>query len=1035
MTELSRTRSDEPTRPELANPEAPTRLGHYVIEKELGRGGFGVVYLATDEQLHRKVALKVLPLGAGADPEALLRFRREAEVASRLTHPGICSVYEAGHNDQLAWIALRYVEGRTLAELLKEQREKEGAADFLIQVGVRPNAEPKSQSGHHRTGSTGSVINERIRWIEKAARAVHSAHEAGVIHRDLKPANLMITPEGEPIVLDFGLARDEQSDAPTITRSGDLFGTPAYLAPEQLRQGQSSPDPRTDVWALGVSLYEAVALRRPFEAASRDALYRLILTSEPEDVREWNRHAPTDLSVVLATALEKDLGRRYQSAAAFADDLARVIAREPILARPASALTRFVRFVQRRPALATALAALVIVGAALVALVTRHLATRDQVAALERAQLEDRLESLLADGFLNFHAGSPAKAKTFFDEAVAIVPDSVEALTGLALLHLRDGAPARGLAAIDAAFRNRSPPPELDPLRALLRHEENPRLPLEPPGIPTTALGGYLHALLLANAAERAGTQLPAEAVTAATRAVASATHRRLVYHLLWARVAGQAADASAGALVASILRAEWPGHFSAHFLAGYAEMETAPERALDAFRAASALRPDEGTVKSNWAYCLVQLGRPREAEELLTEALKLHTPDESLWSNLGFARARQGRFAESLEAYEEARRLAPDDPEVLRNIAYSLRDLGKKDECLAFLREQCERIGKSVNLWIEFGRVALDLGAFEPAESAFTRAIALDASIAAAWTGRADARLELGRAEDALADATEGHRLAPTHYSAGRVRGRILRHLGRHREAIAILSALGEAGRTNARNLTDWGTSLFSIGRPHEGKDLLTRACALDPAMKECRVGLILALMQVGMIADAQRELASAQRLHPDDESWRESFDRLAPLLEQQSEVFAMLADPEILSQEDLPSQAMMVLASSAHHRGSTDLSIELGRRALDDPEFQTTADYCLLVGAVGSSLADSILTHTDPSEQSRRSTELQAWLTPALTRLESTPADSTRQTILDSWLLSPSLSAWRSLSSLPPSVSSQRDSLWSRIQSLSTP
>ncbi|MHC4925361.1 MAG: WD40 repeat domain-containing serine/threonine protein kinase, partial [Planctomycetota bacterium] len=317
-------------------------IGPYRLDGELGRGGMGVVYLATDTRLDRLVALKVLPPAFSSSGESKQRFDREASVTSRLDHPGVCTVYEAGEDGGTHYIAMRYVDGTALADILTER-------SFSTPEG--PRTVVPGASRHDE-------IADVCHLVEKAARALHTAHEAGLIHRDIKPHNIMIPKSGDPVILDFGLARaEDDSDQTALTRTGSAVGTPAYMSPEQIRAERDALDRRTDVYSLGVTLYECLTLHLPFEAPTRDALYRKILLSDPDDPRRHNPDLPDDLRVVLETALEKDRNRRYQSALDLAEELRRVRMREPILARHAGPLVRLRRFAERRPALTASLAA------------------------------------------------------------------------------------------------------------------------------------------------------------------------------------------------------------------------------------------------------------------------------------------------------------------------------------------------------------------------------------------------------------------------------------------------------------------------------------------------------------------------------------------------------------------------------------------------------------------------------------------------------------------------------------------------------
>lgn len=349
-------------------------IGPYVLIKEIGRGGQGVVWLAEDPRLQRHVVVKVLLGFGGLSEDVRTRFRREAEMASRLDHPGICTVFDAGDHEGMPYIVMQFVEGEPLSSRIRHAAD---AQDPTIRV-VRPTSEltmaepsakaapssmaeegapvPATPTGGSASGRTRGDVLLMVRLIEQTARALHAAHEAGIVHRDIKPGNIMVTPAGEPVILDFGLARDLGSELPTLTRTGDVFGTPAYMAPEQVAPGDTLPDRRCDVWALGVTLYECLTLTRPFESPTREGLFNAILDGTPIDVRRLNPAVPDDLAVVLQTAIEKDPARRYATAEDLAEELRRVREKEPIKARPVGPIARAWRAAQRHPGAALGLA-------------------------------------------------------------------------------------------------------------------------------------------------------------------------------------------------------------------------------------------------------------------------------------------------------------------------------------------------------------------------------------------------------------------------------------------------------------------------------------------------------------------------------------------------------------------------------------------------------------------------------------------------------------------------------------------------------
>ncbi len=409
------------------------KIGPYTVVRELGRGGQGLVYLAEDTRLGRRVALKVLTSWGAATEQVVERFRREAAIASRLEHPGICTVYETGTAQGVPYMAMRLVEGESLSTRIASATT-EGVSEALSFMDLEedePAADTEADAATLDTAaqSTQAEVLRIAKLMEAAARALHTAHEAGVIHRDIKPGNIMVTPEGDPVLLDFGLARESDGDQPTLTQTGDIFGTPAYMAPEQLLAQRMQVDRRADVWALGVTLFECLCLKRPFEAPTRDGLYQQILHRDPPDLRKLNKSIPKDLAVIVQTATEKDRDRRYQTALDFAEDLRRFRTFEPIQAKPVSQLTKLVRWTQRNPAVATLTAALFL------AMATGLIWIWSQKRALtaSNTQLQAKTEEAQASAAALSRTNDDLKLKT--EEAEASARRAEESAAALALTN------------------------------------------------------------------------------------------------------------------------------------------------------------------------------------------------------------------------------------------------------------------------------------------------------------------------------------------------------------------------------------------------------------------------------------------------------------------------------------------------------------------------------------------------------------------------------------------------------------------------
>ncbi len=298
----------------------------YEILGELGRGGMGVVYRARDRRLNRLVALKMILAGAHAGAAELARFRREAEAIAQLSHPHIVQIYEVGEYGGLPFFALELCAGGSLDQKL---------------------------------GSVPLPPAEAAGLVEQLARALHAAHQKGVIHRDLKPANVLLTADGTPKLTDFGLAK--RLDVPGVTASGQVMGTPSYMAPEQAEGKGKAVGPTADVYALGAILYECLTGRPPFRAATPLDTIRQVVSEEPVPPRRLNGKVPLDLETICLKALAKVPGERYLSAEALAEDLRRFQQGEAIEARPAGRLERAVKWARRHPAQAAAYALVVLV--------------------------------------------------------------------------------------------------------------------------------------------------------------------------------------------------------------------------------------------------------------------------------------------------------------------------------------------------------------------------------------------------------------------------------------------------------------------------------------------------------------------------------------------------------------------------------------------------------------------------------------------------------------------------------------------------
>ena len=392
----------------------PERVGHFHILRRLGAGGMGVVYEAEQEHPKRIVALKMVRATALA-PSFLRRFHLEAEILGRLRHPGIAQIFEAGTLEQdgqeLPYFAMELVEGVPITQ-------------------------------HARSAELGP--RDKIALFARVCDAVHHAHQKGVVHRDIKPDNVLVVPEegdiGAPKVLDFGVARATDADvqlATQATQLGQLIGTLPYMSPEQVEGDSSQLDARSDVYALGVLLFEMLTGCLPHELAGRSLpeAARVIREEDPSSLGRVDTSYRGDLDVIVGKALEKRPERRYASASELAEDLRRHLRDEPILARAPSALYQLHKFARRHRALVGGLIStlLVLVAGTVVAAVLAVQSAADARAALRQSYLA-RLEAASAS-LVN---GDPRRARASLE---AVAPD----LRGWEWAHLWSNVEGLGL--------------------------------------------------------------------------------------------------------------------------------------------------------------------------------------------------------------------------------------------------------------------------------------------------------------------------------------------------------------------------------------------------------------------------------------------------------------------------------------------------------------------------------------------------------------------------------------------------------------
>jgi tetratricopeptide (TPR) repeat protein/tRNA A-37 threonylcarbamoyl transferase component Bud32 len=329
------------------------RLGDFRLVREVGRGGMGTVYEAEQISLSRRVALKVLPFAATLDARQLLRFQNEARAASHLHHPHIVPVYGVGTDRGVHYYAMQFIDGQNLAEIIAQLRQ-------TVTASPDPAAPttPGARLSTLRSGDHSAFFEAVAALGQQAAEALDYAHQLGIVHRDIKPANLLLDAGGHLWITDFGLARGRADQG--LTRTGDAVGTLRYMSPEQALARRGLVDHRSDIYALGLTLYEVLTLEPAYAGSDHEEVLRQLASSDPRPLRQVNSAIPVALETIVLKALAREPDRRYQSAQELADDLGCFLTHQPIRARRASLRERAGRWARRHQPLVTAAAVTVL---------------------------------------------------------------------------------------------------------------------------------------------------------------------------------------------------------------------------------------------------------------------------------------------------------------------------------------------------------------------------------------------------------------------------------------------------------------------------------------------------------------------------------------------------------------------------------------------------------------------------------------------------------------------------------------------------
>jgi tetratricopeptide (TPR) repeat protein len=852
----------------IAPPERPVvRFGDYDLLRPLGRGGQGEVHLARDRRLGRLVALKVLDAGPSWSASAELRFRREAELAAGLDHPGLGTVFEAGRVDGRAYLAAAYHGGGSLAAGIEAARDR----------GERNGIVPTDRAAAARLAGR----------FAQLADALDAAHRGGVLHRDLKPSNVMRREDGAFVLIDFGLARAVAEEATPagfdVTASGDVFGTPAYLAPE-LVAGTARADVRTDLYAFGATLFEALTGRRAFDGPTREAVFERVLRTDAPRASATNPAVPRELDAVVETLLDKNPARRYADAAALAADLRAVAEGRPVSVVRLSAAGRLLRRARRRPGVVALAALAAVLFAAACTLFGLRLADLPVVREAERRARAAEAERLLEEGTFELHHGRKDVAEELILRAEALDPESTEARALAVVAALARGGTFDEARARDLYRRGGA---EIDaPLRALAAAATGATTTAEAlidaAPTPKTAVGRYLRGVALLRLV---GCDAPADATTTRRReaalreldlAVASAPVARRLYHLERLHAASHVGDAArrrdvvaaaAPSCAGSLIGAVW---------------SFACLSAADDFDGALAVADD--ALARHGAELAA---RPRMRAALFADRLSL------LW--------RAGRVVETLSAADAFDREFPDLPDGRIKRAVAAFSAGRVEDAAADVRA-LEARGLPPESDVALRRAFLLVAAAteratgrrDRAESRLTEAVGLPPQEGGPWYDLATLRMG-SDPQAALGAARRAAELLPDDPRTWGLVGALETDPARAERAL-YRADLAEGGGRRAADFAgaEYGRRLAARGAFSAARKAYARS--VEAGFEPARGELAELLAELGERAALEALARDGLRLRPDDPyptlaaafaaRERGAFDEAARLAERSMEL-----------------------------------------------------------------------------------------------------------------------------------------------------
>jgi len=810
------------------------KLGDFVILKMIGQGGMGAVFLARQVSLDREVAVKVISSVGGSQAKDLDRFKRESRMLAKISHPNIVSIYEVGQQGPYSYFAMEYVKGVSLDKILNSIRsaKSEGKASEVMSqcLEAKSRISGKNSSESH-IASHVEIDTDYIVRISKIvvsiASALDYAHNKGILHRDIKPSNILIAYDGTVKLVDFGLAKGQMQE--TITVTGEFFGTPSYVSPEQIRK-PDTVDCRSDVFSLAATFYECLTLHVPFEGDTVNETLTQVISREVVPPKKYCSRLSTDFNIVLLHALEKSPEDRYQTAGDFVDDIRNILEFKPIIAKRLSISRRTYKTLRRNP-LKTALVGISILVIVLGYFLFSSYMYGRNVSDAKKFYTIGKQKALI---------GKHSEALEYLEKAIKIDGDFTQAHYDIGECHLWLKQFQK---AIESYRYIISINPNFSEVYNHLGHCYGEL------GDDENAIEAYENAIRLNQDDSFSNSRLCniysdlgdyEKALKVAVRAV-EISPEEAKHYLNLGEIYGQlsrregAIDAYKQALGIN------PGYAKAHNNLGLVYTEIGRyEKAEKCFNKAIEMAPESTIMRNNLCIAYEHLNRHKEIIQVCEETIQLNPDDVDAYRNLGNAYIKLGYNEEAVKVCKKAIQLDPNYFNTYGNLAFAYSNLGFFEDAIKIARKAISLDANNVFVYINLANACCALGFYEEAAEASKRAIELDPNLPEPYNNLCLAYCGLELYSEAL---TAGERAMKLNPSDPIIRGNIGNSyfgVGNYVKAIEAYNKAIEINPNYALGHAYIGFAYRKLGENKMAMESYKQSIELDPKNSLVRNELI---------------------------------------------------------------------------------------------------------------------------------------------------------------------------------------------------